>query len=108
MKILILGTLLFTATLIAATSISGTWSTNWGPLHLTEAGTSVTGSYEGEYPGTLQGKRNGNTVTFTWAGSNGETGKGKFVFSADGTSFEGTWGGADSMTNGGEWSGTRE
>jgi hypothetical protein len=107
MKLLTLGLLLSAATLIAAVSISGTWDTNWGPVHLTEAGNSVTGSYEGEYPGTLQGKRSGNTVTFTWSGSNGESGKGVFTFSPDGKSFQGTWGGGDSATNGGAWSGTR-
>lgn len=57
----------------SATSWSGTWSTNWGPLTLTEAGGSISGPFGypdsyNEPPGHVTDATvNGTTLSGTWA-----------------------------------------
>jgi hypothetical protein len=107
--------LLLPAHAIADYSTSGTWACaagSEGPNHdqtghftltLAESNGTVTGSY---YDGkaSLKGTRSGNIVAGTFAEPSG-TGPFSFTFSADGSSFTGTWGASPA---GGSWSGTRQ
>ena len=95
------------STALFAATFSGDWETNWGPLHLSQNGNTVTGNYEGDYPGTMTGTIKGNRLSFNWEGSNGEKGKGYFILSEDGNSIAGSWGSENSDSNGGEWTGER-
>jgi hypothetical protein len=97
-------------------STTGTWAcaaSGEGPNHdntghftltLTESNGVVIGSY---YDGaaSLKGARSGNTVTGAFQEASG-TGKFSFTFSADGSSFTGTWG--NDAGPAGSWSGTRQ
>ncbi|MCE9600322.1 MAG: hypothetical protein K8S54_20360 [Spirochaetia bacterium] len=69
----------------------------------------VTGTYEGEYPGMLEGKLVGRTLHFNWSQKDGTKGKGVFYFfpgeSGQAMSFNGTWGTGDSDSDGGSWGG---
>lgn len=58
--------------------------------------------------GVLEGKTTGNVLTFTWRQDSG-SGAGRFVLSADGESFQGTFSRTNNPddTSGGTWNGTR-
>lgn len=98
----------------AAQDVSGSWTTHWGSdevcmLSLEQSGGSVSGSYTttGAPPGNVSGAMNGNVLSGTWSDQAGGGGAMELTFSADGRSFQGTWGSGSSATNGGSWSGTR-
>jgi hypothetical protein len=93
--------------LLAAVDYTGTWSTEWGPLTMTQTDNKVSGDYGGSYPGTLKGVVKGNTLIYAWYNKNGDKGRGVFRISADGNSFTGTWGRRNSTTDGGPWNGKR-
>ena len=108
--------LLIPAALAAQTSIcdwSGTWSTNWGSMQLTQVGDSVWGTYTHD-GGRINGKVTGNTLAGLWTeaptysvGSDG--GKISFTLSADCKSFAGGWRyGVDGNDLPGGWTGTRQ
>jgi len=88
-------------------SFTGTWSTNWGPLEMTQKGSRVMGHYTGQFKGIIDGVVSGNRLDFTWSQPNGEYGRGYFVMSDDGNSLDGMWGMNDSDSDGGTWTGTR-
>lgn len=88
-------------------SFSGQWETNWGPLEMVQDGRSVTGTYAGQYPGSLKGTVEGNRLDFEWKGDNGDSGFGYFELSEDGNAISGEWGSEDSNNDGGEWNGKR-
>ncbi len=91
----------------AAASFTGRWSTNWGPMEMTQKGSQVMGHYTGQFKGIIDGTVSFNRLDFAWSQPNGEHGRGYFVLSDDGNSFEGMWGMNDSDSDGGIWSGTR-
>jgi len=92
-----------------AKSWSGLWSTTWtsadnatlvpgDDITFTQTGSSVTGTYinpEQKFTGLITGTVEGTTMTGTWSESEngipGTSGTMKFVISADGNSFTGTW-----------------
>lgn len=86
---------------------TGTWSTNWGPLEMTQKGSRVMGHYTGQFKGIIDGTVSGRRLDFTWSQPNGEHGRGYFVMSDDGNSIDGMWGMDDSDSDGGTWTGTR-
>jgi hypothetical protein len=98
-------------------SVTGTWRTTWtgqnftniAVLTLTQTGTLVTGSYvtTNAPPGRVEGHMEGLELTGTWSEESGRYGGFVFRFSADGKTFEGTWGHSDGFDNGGAWSGDR-
>ena len=83
---------------------SGTWSTNFKKMVLTQKGVQVTGAYEHKN-GRIEGTVLGNLLQGTWTQSNG-SGRFEFQLSNDGRSFEGKWGDGNTLT-GGAWNGTR-
>lgn len=96
--------------------ISGVWKTNKGNVTMSEAGYSlrevtIDGSYSGKQKGSLQGTMSGPVLTGTWTeqSASGKTNSGRFtiIIRNDCCAFTGTWGTAESDTNGGEWSGVR-
>lgn len=92
-------------------NVGGSWETTWGGgravLDLAQKGAAVTGSYSGTNEGTVQGTLAGNVLTGNWVGT-GDKGAFVLTFSADGKSFQGTWGMDRSKTDGGPWTGTRK
>ena len=91
-------------------SWTGTWSTTFNAMHLTQSGSTVTGTYEWD-SGRITGTVSGNQFSGRWseAPSYAEpSDAGRFVYtmSADCKSFTGTWGYGDAST-GSSWNGTR-
>ncbi len=89
----------------AGASWSGSWDTTYGKLTLAQTGDQVQGTYDGYGGGKIAGRMVGNTLEFDWEDGSGK-GLGAFVMSADGASFEGAYGDAESRTSKGGWSGT--
>ncbi|MCE1246403.1 MAG: hypothetical protein LWY06_07155 [Firmicutes bacterium] len=95
---------------------SGTWSSEWGDMHLAVKGNALTGTYthkEGVLKGSLADE--GKTIRGTWSQApthKPEKDAGAFVFiiSSDGNSFTGKWwyGFDTSKKPDGTWSGTRK
>ena len=95
----------------ATTSCSwtGTWSTSYNTMRLTQSGSAVTGTYEYN-SGRITGTASGATLSGRWdEGAESPGGDGGFIWtiSADCNAFSGTWGSAGSSSTGGGWSGTR-
>ncbi|HLC30384.1 MAG TPA: hypothetical protein VJM51_06360 [Dehalococcoidia bacterium] len=91
-------------------SWTGDWSTEFNAVHLTQSGSTATGTYEWD-SGRITGTVSGNQFSGRWSESPSYTepsDAGRFIFtiSADCNSFTGTWGYGSSST-GGSWSGTR-
>ena len=86
----------------------GTWSTNWGLLVIKQEGDKFTGKYSGKFSGTIEGKLKEGKLQVIWKQTNSEWGSATFALSDDGKELKGTWGGAESSTNGGKWDGKRE
>jgi len=82
---------------------NGLWASNWGGVNLVQEGSQVTGTFEGTHPGRLRGSVRGQKLTFSWRQRNGQTGRGVYRLSSDGCAIEGSWGLADSATDGGAW-----
>ncbi|MDF1826550.1 MAG: hypothetical protein P1U68_18040 [Verrucomicrobiales bacterium] len=86
----------------------GTWSTDWGILVIKGSEEKLTGKYSGPFVGTIEGKVTEGEFHFVWKQTNAEWGSGVFTVSDEGKKLIGTWGGGESKTNGGPWTGTRE
>lgn len=105
-----------------------TWSGSYsspqiGEVYLDQTGDVVTGTYEYDRAacharGTLEGRANGNLMTFTWTESQAECGRltpmrgrGYFLFWKDGSDnarINGEWGLDDNESGGGPWHATRD
>ena len=93
----------------ADSPFAGEWETNWGDLVIESSEEKLTGSYSGKFTGTIEGSvKDDGTFHFVWKQKNAEWGSGVFTLSEDGKKLDGTWGGAESETNGGAWTGTRK
>ncbi len=94
----------------APVSWVGTWETDWGELvFVTQTDGVAVGHYAWGSPpqkGRLAGTIDGDTLRFTWT-EGGSFGRGVFVMTGDRSYFVGTWGTADSDSDGGAWSGRR-
>lgn len=86
----------------------GAWDTDWGLLVIKQGEEKLTGKYNGAFVGTIEGTVKEGKLHFVWKQTNAEWGSGVFTVSDDGKKLTGTWGGAESETNGGPWTGTRE
>jgi len=91
---------------------SGTWSSNWGQMTLSQNGNQVTGSYTHDN-GKISATVSGNTLLGTWSEAPSYTppndaGDMVFTMSADGQSFTGDWkyGSTGNWQKNG-WQGTR-
>lgn len=69
--------------------VSGTFSTQWGDLVIRQTGNKVTGTYPNN-GGVVEGFMDGKVLTGKWSEFTG-SGKIRFVFSDDLSSFTGTW-----------------
>lgn len=74
----------------AQLKLSGTYTTNYGNLHLRQDGNVVTGCYEFEGGVVSDGHVNGQILRFTWV-QPGPRGPAVFTFVADGRDFTGLW-----------------
>jgi outer membrane protein OmpA-like peptidoglycan-associated protein len=94
-------------------SISGTYEmSSFGPFHIKQDGTAVSGCYE-YAEGLFSGGIENRVIRFNWSEADSE-GKRKggpavMVFSADGKTITGAWAGDDFDTNGfaGQWNGKK-
>ncbi len=88
---------------VTACSWTGTWSTDFGTMYLTQRGASVTGTY-GAYTYNISGTVSGNQLAGeSWGG--GLTSGFRFIMAAGCNSFTGRWG--EDGGTGGPWNGTR-
>ena len=88
---------------------SGTWSTTYGMMHLTQTGNQVTGTYDYNN-GHITGTVSGDVLTGTWSEAPtynvpDHAGDFQFTMSSDGKTFHGSWrfDSSGSWTN---WTGT--
>lgn len=70
--------------------VSGTYETTYGPMHLRQEGTSLTGCY-GTSGQTISGGIDGKVMSLTWRHQGSRFGPAMMVFSSDGTEFFGYW-----------------
>lgn len=68
----------------------GLWNSSFGLLRLVEEGEHVQGFYPVGGSSTIDGKRTGNRLTFSYKEPKAR-GRGRFELSADGLSFQGEW-----------------
>jgi hypothetical protein len=95
-------------------NVAGTYDCNpiFGQMHLLQRGRYVIGAYEWDR-GCIQGLMNGNVMTGEWMESptyKGQRDAGccRLTFTADGSSFTGTWGYGSEYTGGKYgWNGSR-
>jgi len=86
-------------------AFDGEWRTTFGRLELRLEGDRATGAYSPEAGGSLLGTVDGSRLEFTYS-EQGETGKGWFELSNDGSRFKGRW--QESGTTGWHaWNGIR-
>jgi hypothetical protein len=95
--------------LLLTSDWSGTWSTTYGMMHLTQTGNQVTGTYDYNN-GHIVGTVSGNVLTGTWSEAPtyslpNHAGDIQFTISSDGKTFSGHWryDSSGSWTN---WTGT--
>lgn len=88
-----------------ALNVSGTYTTDFNDMALTQSGSTVTGTYQ-YADGRIEGTLNGNVLKGMWYQNNGK-GKFEFVFSNGAASFTGKWGYNDA-TPGGKWDGRKK
>jgi len=84
-------------------SFVGTWSTTYGQMVLSENGGTVSGTYGGR--NGITGRVSGTKYTFTYY-EPGVKGEGEFELSPDGQSFAGRWR-ADGQAAWSNWTGKR-
>ncbi|OQA74206.1 MAG: hypothetical protein BWY31_04797 [Lentisphaerae bacterium ADurb.Bin242] len=97
-------------------SVSGSWKTNNGDIQLWQTGNQVTGAYQPQEHGEINGTLSGNTMSGFWIedmsntkcpyAKNGRYYWGKLRFVFDGSRFNGQWGYCDAEPNQ-SWTGTR-
>ncbi len=97
---------------VTSTSWTGTWSTNWGSMTLTQTGSSVSGSYAHD-GGQIAGTASGLVLKGRWSEQPSrqppnDAGDLEFTMSADGKSFTGRWRyGYTGAWSSDSWTGTR-
>jgi hypothetical protein len=97
---------------VVAARWTGTWTTDYGVMHLVQNGAVVTGDYSYGGPpmvlGRIDGRIDGLSLRLRWSESPNGAGMGDatFVLASDGARFTGTWT-SDSVGTPGIWNGTR-
>lgn len=97
---------------VVRVSWTGTWTTTYGPMHLVQTGSYVSGGYTYSSPavvGHVTGQVEGSTLRLRWVEGAGGAGSGDawFLLSADGKSFQGSWVKDGDVTAPSAWSGWR-
>ena len=90
----------------ATYSWTGTWSTDYGDMFLTQSGNTVTGTYT-RSQARIEGTVSGSTLTGSWFEGTA-TGPIIFTMSGVGKSFTGKWAYAATPTALSGWDGTRD
>lgn len=86
----------------AGPTITGTFDSNWGPVHLEQSGARVSGTYECCGRGRIAGTLENGVLHYTWD-QPGATGRGRWDVRKGGNELTGTWGHGESETSGGPW-----
>jgi hypothetical protein len=86
----------------ATVQVSGTYDSNWGPVHLEQSGARIVGTYECCGGGRIAGTLDGSVIFYEWHQS-AESGRGRWRVRKNGASLVGTWGSGKSATSGGPW-----
>jgi len=103
-KLSALAVLLFTCYFGFSQNTSGTYTTDFKEMTISQSGNKVTGTYK-HLNGRVEGTLNGHTLTGLWFQDNGK-GKMIFEFNSDYSAFTGKWG-YNEATPSGKWNGTR-
>ncbi len=74
----------------ARVGFDGLWDTDFGRMRLMQDGDRVHGFYELAGGSAVEGRVEGNTLTFTYRETSAR-GEGRFVLGEDGLSFQGEW-----------------
>jgi hypothetical protein len=85
----------------SSSDLSGSYESNFGPVHLKQEGARIEGTYECP-GGVIQGTRDGNTIAYAWQGSD-SMGHGSWTLGDDGQTLTGRWGFGPSADAGGSW-----
>jgi hypothetical protein len=93
--------------LAESSGFTGTYSTNWGELTLTQDGSTVSGSYTGQASGTISGVIENGRLKYEWTQPDGGKGRGYFELFDNGMTIRGKWGAGEDDSSGGVWEGTR-
>jgi hypothetical protein len=84
-----------------APDVTGSYESDFGPVHLQQAGVELRGTYECP-GGTVVGTREGDEIRHAWQGSD-SMGHGVWQVTEGGDGLVGRWGFGPSATEGGEW-----
>jgi hypothetical protein len=103
-KLIALTVLLFACYVGFGQNTSGTYTTDFKEMTISQNGNKVTGTYK-HMNGRVEGTLSGHTLTGLWFQDNGK-GKMIFEFNPDFTAFTGKWG-YNEATPSGKWNGTR-
>ena len=82
-------------------SLSGSYSSAYGPVQLFHRGDIVTGTFTSGGGGTIEGRIVGNQIVFRWKNT-AERGRGVW-FVSNPNRIDGTWGNNASDADGGAW-----
>ena len=83
-------------------SLTGSYSSAWGPVHLEQNGDIIVGAYECCGGGRIEGKIKGDLIRFRWRQPD-DAGSGRWKIKQGGKRLIGTWGSGLSESNGGKW-----
>jgi len=85
----------------ATFSLTGTYTSAYGPVQLWQHGDRITGTFSAGGGGTIEGRIIGNQIVFRWRNSK-EQGRGVWFVSSP-NRIDGTWGTSHSNADGGAW-----
>jgi len=86
-------------------SVTGTYTSAWGPVTLQQDGNVVHGTWQ---EGTVDGNIQNGEIHYIWYRYNVPSGRGYWQISPDCYRLTGPWGNGESETGGGNWDLTRQ
>ncbi|HUS32333.1 MAG TPA: hypothetical protein VMZ53_27725 [Kofleriaceae bacterium] len=91
------------ATASARVDVTGDYASNWDDVHLVQEGDRIHGTYVCCGGGTIEGRIiEGRIIKFEWDEPRG-AGHGAGIWTIKGSTLQGTWGHAQSNSDGGPW-----
>ena len=91
---------------VRAVDVTGSYDSNYGPVHLEQSGDRVVGNYECCGGGRIEGYLRDGIIDYKWYQPNA-SGSGRWKVVNGGDKLVGEWGLGKSRTSGGSWDLTR-